>query len=90
MNDVEIANELTIPTPSSKVLQLLKRNSIFKSVALVGHEPMMSELVRNLSDRKNYDIPFKKSGVCYIDFNVDIEEGKFIWYFNPRTSEYIR
>ena len=89
-NDVEIANELTIPTPSSKVLQLLKRNSIFKSVALVGHEPMMSELVRNLSDRKNYDIPFKKSGVCYIDFNVDIEEGKFIWYFNPRTSEYIR
>jgi phosphohistidine phosphatase len=89
-NDVEIANELTLPTPLSKVLQLLKRNSIFKSIALVGHEPMMSELVSSFSDRKTYTVPFKKSGVCYIDFNVDKETGKFEWYFDPKTMGFIK
>lgn len=89
-NDIEVANELIVPTPATKVLQLLKRNSIFKSIALVGHEPMMSSLVQSLSDRNNYDVPFKKSGVCYIDFDVEKETGKFIWYYNPRTSQYIK
>jgi phosphohistidine phosphatase len=87
-NDVEVANELTLPTPSSKVLQLLKRNTIFKSIALVGHEPMMSSLVQSFSDRKNFELPFKKSGVCYIDFDVDNGQGKFEWYYNPKTMEY--
>jgi phosphohistidine phosphatase SixA len=51
---------------------------------------MMSSLVQSLSDRKNFDVPFKKSGVCYIDFDVDKETGKFEWYFNPKNSEYIK
>jgi len=89
-NDVEVANELTLPTPSSKVLQLLKRNTIFKSIALVGHEPMMSSLVQSFSDRKNFELPFKKSGVCYIDFDVEKEQGKFEWYYNPKTMEYCK
>ena len=89
-NDVEIANELLLPTPSSKVSQLLKRNSIFKSIALVGHEPMMSSLVSAFSERKTYEVPFKKSGVCYIDFDVDKETGKFVWYFDPKTMTFIK
>ena len=87
-NDVEIANELAMAASKDKILQLLKRNSIFKSIALVGHEPMMSSLVNALSDKKNTDFMFKKAGVCYIDFDVEKGEGKFEWYINPKTLEY--
>ena len=89
-NDVEIANELAMSSSPEKVLQLLKRNSIFKSIALVGHEPMMSMIVRNFTDRDDAEFSFKKSGVCYIDMDLDKGKGKYEWYLNPKTNEYIK
>lgn len=89
-NDVEIANELTLSSSPEKILQLLKRNSIFKSIALVGHEPMMSTIVRTLSDRTDPEFSFKKAGVCFINMDLDKGKGKFEWYLNPKTSEFIK
>jgi len=89
-NDVEIANELTLSSTPDKILHLLKRNSIFKSIALVGHEPMMSNLVRIFSDRTDTEFSFKKAGVCYINMDLDKGKGKFEWYLNPKTTEFIK
>lgn len=89
-NDVELVSELSISSGTTKILQLLKRNSSFGSVALVGHEPMMSALVELLSDKNGFYMPFKKSGVCLIDYDVETETGKFQWFFNPTTLEYQR
>jgi phosphohistidine phosphatase len=87
-NDVEIANELAMSTSPEKVIQLLKRNSIFKSIALVGHEPMLSTIVRNFTDKKDPEFTFKKAGVCYINMDIDKGTGKYEWYLNPKTTEY--
>jgi len=87
-NDVEIANELTMASTSEKILQLLRRNSIFKSIALVGHEPMMSTIVRNFTDKKDPEFAFKKAGVCYINMDLEKGTGKYEWYLNPKTCEY--
>lgn len=89
-NDVEIANELTLASSPEKVLQLLRRNSIFKSIALVGHEPMMSTVVRTFTDRTDPEFSFKKAGVCYIDMDLEKGKGKFEWYLNPKTNEYVK
>jgi phosphohistidine phosphatase len=89
-HDVEIVNELLINSSTARVSQLLKRNTVFNTVALIGHEPMMSSLVTGLSDRKNLNFQFKKSGVCYIDYDPEKEEGVFNWYFSPKTSEFIK
>jgi phosphohistidine phosphatase len=89
-HDVEIANELLLGSPASKVAQLLKRNTVFNTIALVGHDPMMSELVTALSDRKELNFEFRKSGVCFIDYDADKGEGKFQWFYNPKTSGYVK
>ena len=89
-HDVEIANELLLNSPVSKVAQLLKRNTVFNTIALVGHDPMMSELVKTLSDKNELNFEFRKSGVCFIDYNPDKGEGKFEWFYNPKTSSYVK
>jgi len=89
-HDIEIANELLLSSNVSRVAQLLKRNTIFSSIALVGHDPLMSMLVEGLSDKKDLNFQFKKSAVAYIEYDADKAEGKFQWYFNPKTSEYIK
>jgi phosphohistidine phosphatase SixA len=55
---------------------------------LVGHEPMMSNIVRNFTDKKDPEFAFKKAGVCYINMDLDKGHGKFEWYLNPKTTEY--
>ncbi|MCX6160023.1 MAG: phosphohistidine phosphatase SixA [Ignavibacteriae bacterium] len=89
-HDVEIANELVMSSTAAKVVHLLKRNTVFSSIALVGHEPMMSALIEELSDRKPAGFMFKKAGVCFIDYNAAAKEGKFMWYFCPKTSAFIK
>jgi phosphohistidine phosphatase len=88
-NDVIPAEALSGNEESYKVTGLIKNNSNLNAIALVGHEPMMSSLVKSLSDRKDL-IGFSKSGVCLIDFNPEQDNGKFIWYFNPKNMEFER
>lgn len=89
-HDVEIANELLLNGSVAKVSQLLKRNTVFGSIALVGHEPLMSLLVEELSDKKELNFEFRKSGVCYINYDADKGTGVFEWYYNYKTSEYVK
>jgi len=87
--DVEVVNELLLNSPPEGVAELIKRNSIFESIAFVGHNPMMSTLVGLLSDKEEVNFEFRKSGVCCIDYNVAGAKGKFLWYINPKTLERI-
>jgi phosphohistidine phosphatase len=89
-NDIEIAKELIVSATSSKILQLLKRNSTLHTIAFVGHEPTMSILITSISDNKQFNIPFAKAGVCLIDFDLNKEEGKFRWYFDPANFSFIK
>lgn len=89
-HDVEVANELLLNGTASKIQQLLKRNTVFNSIALVGHEPLMSLLVESLSDRKELNFQFRKSGVCFIDYDADKGTGKFEWYYNYKNSEFVK
>jgi len=88
--DVELVNELRNESPFSALQNMLKENPNLKSVILVGHEPKMSILVKSLSDKKNLNFEFNKSGVCLIDYNEANESGKFEWYFYPKTMEFIK
>ena len=82
-NDIEVANEL-LPSGSAGMLQqLLKRNSIFNSVVLVGHEPMMSMLVEVFTNKKRFELSFKKAGVCFIKYDLETGQGILEWFFNP-------
>ncbi len=83
--DVEVVNELAMSSAPSAVAELIKRNAIFESMAFVGHEPMMSKLVDELTGMGEAKFSFKKSGVCYIDYDPKLSKGEFKWYINPKT-----
>lgn len=87
-NDVEIANELRIGSSISQVIELIRLNANLNSIVLVGHEPMMGMLVSALSNKKDF-YNFKKSGVCYIDFDTKKETGIYKWFLNPKTLEHV-
>lgn len=88
-NDVEISNELKPNSEFDKVIKLIKRNSIFKSIALVGHEPMLGRLVAEITNKETLPFEFKKNGVCYIDYDAESGQGQLKWYFDPKLLEKI-
>jgi phosphohistidine phosphatase len=89
-NELEIANELATANSVGEVLKLVKRNTVFDSIVLVGHEPMMGMIVHSVSEKKDPSFSFKKSGVCRLDYDNKEDEWKFIWYYNPKTNEFIK
>ena len=57
-----------------------------RRIALVGHEPEIGELAARLVGSGN-PIPFKKGGVCRIDFNGPPAEGPgtLCWFAPPKV-----
>lgn len=88
--DVEVANELNLGSENKKVVELIKRNAIFGSIAVVGHNPMMETLLSDLCERKTLKEGFKKSGVCCIDYNASEKEGKYMFYVDPKSLEILK
>ncbi|MEP7145975.1 MAG: histidine phosphatase family protein [bacterium] len=88
-NDILLVNELKNESSTSSLLQLLSMNSELKSVALVGHEPKISMLVKSISG-KNDLIDFRKSSVCLIDYDALAGNGRFEWYFDSKSMEYVK
>jgi len=88
-NDVEIANELSPNSDHDKLIKLIRRNAIFKSIALVGHEPMLGKLALEITKIETLPFEFKKNGVCYIDYNTETGQGQLKWYFDPKSLEKI-
>lgn len=88
-NEVELVNELRNESSSASLLELIKKNSNLKSVALIGHEPKTSVLVKMFSGKKDLT-DFRKSSVCLIEFDSRHLNGKFIWYFDSKKMEYVK
>lgn len=88
--DVEPVNELKNEATISSLQNLIKKNSNLNSIALVGHDPKMSILAKAFSDKEELNFEFKKSGVCLIGFDLKNESGKFIWFLNPKTLEFVK
>ena len=86
--EVVLVNELKNEISTESLRQLLQNNLNLTSVALVGHEPKMSMLVKNFSDKTNFN-EFRKSSVCLIDYNPESGVGKFNWYFDSKKMEFV-
>lgn len=86
-NEVMLVNELKNEFSIAGLQKLLNKNSELKSIALVGHEPKMSVLVKSFSDKKYFN-EFRKSSVCLIDFDPGSDTGKFKWYFDSKKMEF--
>lgn len=86
-NEVELVNELRNDYSAASLQVLIDKNSALNSIALIGHEPKMSLLVRSFSEKKDFS-EFSKSSVCLIDFDVKTKSGKFAWYFDSKKMEF--
>jgi len=72
-------------TPAAVIHELAKQARKAR-VALVGHEPNLGELAAQLI-RSKTPIPFKKGGICRIDFDVlpPKGSGSLAWFLPPRV-----
>jgi phosphohistidine phosphatase len=70
---------------AAAVIEELPRYTKKGSVALVGHEPNLGELAGKLIGSKT-PLPFKKGGMCRIDFEVLPPKGlgQLRWFMSPR------
>lgn len=87
-NEVALAEELESGGSIAGISRFLSRNKGYNSIALFGHEPMMSLIVAALSDKKSPGFEFKKSGVALIDFTDNDNAGKFKWFISPKKLEF--
>lgn len=85
--DVELVNELKNESTVASLQMLMDKNSELTSLALVGHEPKLSILVRILSEKKDL-AEFGKSSVCLIDRDPNSGIGKFKWYYESDKMEF--
>lgn len=83
---VQTMEALTPAESPAAVIQELGRHMRKTSIALVGHEPNMGELAAHLIGSK-VAVPFKKGGICRIDFSVFPPKGKgqIVWFLPPRV-----
>jgi phosphohistidine phosphatase len=76
------------PTGSeSAVLAYLQSEDDAKTIALIGHEPDLGELATwLLCGRQDYWMPFKKGGICLLEFVNGVEAGnaELRWMLKPK------
>ncbi len=87
--DVELVNEMKNESTTASLQEMISRHSDLHSIALVGHEPKIGHLVKSFSDKEDLQ-EFRKSSVCLIEYDLDLEKGKFVWYFDSKKMEFIR
>jgi phosphohistidine phosphatase len=91
--EFKTAVELIGGASFGKFLQMLKRNSRYKSVACFGHSPDVNHYAANLlkyDHSKELNINFKNCGVCRIDYDNKKEKGEFVWFLKSDTMELIK
>jgi len=64
--DVEVVRDLSPGGDLGRLERVLRRDQAGGALALVGHEPSLSELAGALLEESNWP-GFKKSGVCGLD-----------------------
>ncbi|HOP49158.1 MAG TPA: phosphohistidine phosphatase SixA [Ignavibacteriales bacterium] len=65
---LEIHKDLGCGTNSQKVLNLLDNYSDFENIALVGHEPDISNIISDLTANSQLNIEIKKGSLTKISF----------------------
>ncbi len=84
---IELDNGMAPGGNYMKMLHALAQRCAGQAVALVGHEPDMSEMAETLLGRSSdIDIEFKKGAVCRIDLRDGAEtlDGEFRWLRSPK------
>jgi len=89
--EVELADELRNEATTASLQQLVKDTSeLYDTIALVGHEPKMSLLLKIYTGLTELNFDLKKSGVCLVEFDIKTVDGKLEWYLNPKTMEFAK
>ena len=91
--EIKTAIELVGGVSFSRFMQLIHRNSHYKSVALFGHAPDVYTFALNLAknnDIKELRINFHNSSVCKINYDTKKEEGAFEWFLDANTMQLIK
>lgn len=83
---VEVTRALVPDGPPAAAAALLDRPGIPDVVALVGHEPLMSDLASLLLGR-HWPEGFKKGAVLALKRAAGEAEAKFVWYLEPAKEE---
>jgi phosphohistidine phosphatase len=91
-NEIKTAIELIGGSPFSRFLSLIRRNSHYGNIALVGHAPDVNEYSHNLVKESSPAVKFnfKNSSVCRIDYDIQKESGKFIWFLDSEKLNLIQ
>jgi len=88
--EIKTATELIGGQTFTKFVQMLKRHSYFNRIALFGHAPdvniFCSNLIKN-QDIKNLTINFKNSSVCKIEYDIENENGRLVWFLNSENMK---
>lgn len=79
---VDVTRALVPDGPVSAAVSLLERDGLPDSVALVGHEPLMTALASHLLGR-HFPEGFKKGAVLALKRAAANEAAKFVWYLEP-------
>ena len=70
---------------SAQILAAVKEHARHKLVALVGHEPTLSQLVgRLLGTRDEGSFPFRKGGAALLDVGHLTGPAHLVWFVPPR------
>lgn len=90
---LEITEALAPGGAASDVYKVLRKFPLVNEVVLVGHEPDIGRLAATLLwAGTEFDIPFKKAGVCRIDVS-DVPPsypGRLKWFVTPKILSNVR
>lgn len=83
---IEPAGELSAESGIGNALELVCSSGHVDSLALVGHEPMMSMLLRATTGGNGAQAGFSKCGTALIEFFPESKTGNLKKYFDPKSS----
>lgn len=87
--EIKTAKTLAGSNSFQKFLHLLLKHSDSENIAVFGHAPDVNLYANKLLDRTSHDsiMDFKKSSVCKIDFDIDKNESRLIWYLDAEKMQ---
>lgn len=87
--EIRTAIELVGGATMSRFMQLVRRNSHLKSIAMFGHAPDVNNFSLGLikDNVKELKLNFKNSSVCKINYDFTNEEGKFEWFLDADSMK---
>ncbi|MHB1229718.1 MAG: phosphohistidine phosphatase SixA [Halothiobacillus sp.] len=77
---------LASDVPTEHLIDWLRKQPRVDGIALIGHEPSLSQLMETLiGGRSNGNMPLKKGGAALLRFtdNIAAGQGQLIWFLSP-------